>query len=90
MSPVERTAAWVLNNGQYEEAEEDTEQNPDEAKHAEKVEFILNAASWRVLPSPTAEFRGAFRCRSSSHAFTHRLCWQQFLLYMLSHIPGRD
>ncbi|XP_032302155.1 ras GTPase-activating protein nGAP isoform X3 [Coturnix japonica] len=38
MSPVERTAAWVLNNGQYEEVEEDTEQNPDEAKHAEKYE----------------------------------------------------
>ncbi|XP_068547332.1 ras GTPase-activating protein nGAP isoform X4 [Anas acuta] len=38
MSPVERTAAWVLNNGQYEEVEEDAEQNPDEAKHAEKYE----------------------------------------------------
>ncbi|XP_061860115.1 ras GTPase-activating protein nGAP isoform X4 [Colius striatus] len=38
MSPVERTAAWVLNNGQYEEVEEDTEQNPDEVKHAEKYE----------------------------------------------------
>ncbi|NXU71148.1 NGAP protein, partial [Oreotrochilus melanogaster] len=38
MSPVERTAAWVLNNGQYEEAEEDAEQNPDEVKHAEKYE----------------------------------------------------
>ncbi|XP_053105684.1 ras GTPase-activating protein nGAP isoform X4 [Hemicordylus capensis] len=39
MSPVERTAAWVLNNGQYEEEEEeDAEQNQDEAKHAEKYE----------------------------------------------------
>nr|XP_013046852.2 ras GTPase-activating protein nGAP isoform X1 [Anser cygnoides] len=38
MSPVERTAAWVLNNGQYEEVEEDAEQNPDEVKHAEKYE----------------------------------------------------
>ncbi|NXY86849.1 NGAP protein, partial [Alcedo cyanopectus] len=38
MSPVERTAAWVLNNGQYEEVEEDGEQNPDEVKHAEKYE----------------------------------------------------
>lgn len=37
MSPVERTAAWVLNNGQYEEDVEETEQNQDEAKHAEKV-----------------------------------------------------
>ncbi|ERE72402.1 ras GTPase-activating protein nGAP-like protein [Cricetulus griseus] len=36
MSPVERTAAWVLNNGQYEEDVEETEQNQDEAKHAEK------------------------------------------------------
>lgn len=44
MSPVERTAAWVLNNGQYEEVEEDAEQNPDEVKHAEKVDFILYAA----------------------------------------------
>ncbi|KAL8178044.1 UNVERIFIED_CONTAM: Ras GTPase-activating protein nGAP [Gekko kuhli] len=33
MSPVERTAAWVLNNGQYEE---DADQ--DEVKHAEKYE----------------------------------------------------
>ncbi|XP_042659302.1 ras GTPase-activating protein nGAP isoform X2 [Tyto alba] len=38
MSPVERTAAWVLNNGQYEEVEEDAEQNADEGKHAEKYE----------------------------------------------------
>ncbi|XP_068807864.1 ras GTPase-activating protein nGAP isoform X3 [Struthio camelus] len=38
MSPVERTAAWVLNNGQYEEVEEDAEQNQDEVKHAEKYE----------------------------------------------------
>ncbi|XP_055963299.1 LOW QUALITY PROTEIN: ras GTPase-activating protein nGAP [Sorex fumeus] len=38
MSPVERTAAWVLNNGQYEEDAEDVEQVQDEAKHAEKYE----------------------------------------------------
>ncbi|XP_032660676.1 ras GTPase-activating protein nGAP isoform X1 [Chelonoidis abingdonii] len=38
MSPVERTAAWVLNNGQYEEEEVDTEQHQDEVKHAEKYE----------------------------------------------------
>ncbi|XP_054977434.1 ras GTPase-activating protein nGAP isoform X2 [Sorex araneus] len=38
MSPVERTAAWVLNNGQYEEDTEDAEQVQDEAKHAEKYE----------------------------------------------------
>lgn len=39
MSPVERTAAWVLNNGQYEEDVEETEQTQDESKHAEKVEL---------------------------------------------------
>ncbi|MEE6495956.1 hypothetical protein FKM82_002187 [Ascaphus truei] len=39
MSPVERTAAWVLNNGQYEDEEEKTvEQNKDESKPAEKYE----------------------------------------------------
>lgn len=56
MSPVERTAAWVLNNGQYEEVEEDAEQNPDEVKHAEKVDFILYAADLKdtrwVLSTP--------------------------------------
>ncbi|XP_034265614.1 ras GTPase-activating protein nGAP isoform X1 [Pantherophis guttatus] len=38
MSPVERTAAWVLNNGQYEQVEEEAEQNPDEANHTEKYQ----------------------------------------------------
>lgn len=39
MSPVERTAAWVLNNGQYEdEEEENADQNKDEVKPAEKYE----------------------------------------------------
>ncbi|XP_067893968.1 ras GTPase-activating protein nGAP isoform X3 [Heterodontus francisci] len=37
MSPVERTAAWVLNNGQYLEDDE-TEQIREENKHAEKYE----------------------------------------------------
>lgn len=46
MSPVERTAAWVLNNGQYEEDVEETEQNPDEAKHAEKVEPRLSVLTY--------------------------------------------
>lgn len=36
MSPVERTAAWVLNNGQYEEDEEEG-QSKKESKHVEKV-----------------------------------------------------
>ncbi|XP_070602789.1 ras GTPase-activating protein nGAP isoform X4 [Erythrolamprus reginae] len=38
MSPVERTAAWVLNNGQYEQVEEEAKQNPDEANHTEKYQ----------------------------------------------------
>lgn len=46
MSPVERTAAWVLNNGQYEEDVEETEQNQDEAKHAEKVEPSLSLLTY--------------------------------------------
>lgn len=46
MSPVERTAAWVLNNGQYEEDVEETEQNQDEAKHAEKVEPRLSLLTY--------------------------------------------
>ncbi|XP_061097186.1 ras GTPase-activating protein nGAP isoform X4 [Conger conger] len=35
MSPVERTAAWVLNNGQYDEEEAEAR---GEGKHAEKYE----------------------------------------------------
>ncbi|XP_056353345.1 ras GTPase-activating protein nGAP isoform X5 [Oenanthe melanoleuca] len=38
LSPVERTAAWVFNNGQYEDTKRDTAQSLDEAKHAEKYE----------------------------------------------------
>ncbi|XP_027514194.1 ras GTPase-activating protein nGAP isoform X1 [Corapipo altera] len=38
LSPVERTAAWVFNNGQYEEAKKDTAQSLDDVKHAEKYE----------------------------------------------------
>lgn len=36
MSPVERTAAWVLNNGQYEE-EEGGERSREEGRNTEKV-----------------------------------------------------
>ena len=36
MSPVERTAAWVLNNGQYED-EEEGDQGREDSKHTEKV-----------------------------------------------------
>ncbi|XP_043941196.1 ras GTPase-activating protein nGAP isoform X2 [Protopterus annectens] len=40
MSPVERTAAWVLNNGQYEDEEgQELQQSKEEQdKHAEKYE----------------------------------------------------
>ncbi|KAM3604626.1 uncharacterized protein V6R79_014066 [Siganus canaliculatus] len=39
MSPVERTAAWVLNNGQYEEEEEaGGERSREEQRSAEKYE----------------------------------------------------
>lgn len=48
LSPVERTAAWVLSNGQYEEAEEDSEQNADGVKHAEKVGFTRYTADLRA------------------------------------------
>ncbi|XP_042319744.1 ras GTPase-activating protein nGAP isoform X3 [Sceloporus undulatus] len=51
MSPVERTAAWVLNNGQYEEEEEDAEQNQDEPKHAEKYEQEITKLKDRLKVS---------------------------------------
>nr|BAK62874.1 ras GTPase-activating protein nGAP [Pan troglodytes] len=51
MSPVERTAAWVLNNGQYEEDVEETEQNLDEAKHAEKYEQEITKLKERLRVS---------------------------------------
>lgn len=40
MSPVERTAAWVLNNGQYEDEEEQAapaDQSSQDSRNAEKV-----------------------------------------------------
>ncbi|XP_060630402.2 ras GTPase-activating protein nGAP isoform X3 [Anolis sagrei] len=51
MSPVERTAAWVLNNGQYEEEEEDGEQNQDGIKHAEKYEQEITKLKDRLKVS---------------------------------------
>uniref|UniRef100_A0A4W3H2S0 RAS protein activator like 2 n=1 Tax=Callorhinchus milii TaxID=7868 RepID=A0A4W3H2S0_CALMI len=50
MSPVERTAAWVLNNGQYVE-EEEAEQNPEETKHAEKYEQEITKLKDRLKVS---------------------------------------
>lgn len=40
MSPVERTAAWVLNNGQYEEEEAGAEPSREEGRNTEKVPSI--------------------------------------------------
>lgn len=40
MSPVERTAAWVLNNGQYEDKEEEEvggDRSREEGRNTEKV-----------------------------------------------------
>nr|XP_033771354.1 ras GTPase-activating protein nGAP isoform X3 [Geotrypetes seraphini] len=52
MSPVERTAAWVLNNGQYEdEEEESTEQNKDDIKPAEKYEQEITKLKERLKVS---------------------------------------
>uniref|UniRef100_A0A3B3B8D5 RAS protein activator like 2 n=1 Tax=Oryzias melastigma TaxID=30732 RepID=A0A3B3B8D5_ORYME len=42
MSPVERTAAWVLNNGQYEEEEGGGGQIREEGKKTEKYELEIS------------------------------------------------
>lgn len=52
MSPVERTAAWVLNNGQYEEKEEEgAERSREESRNTEKVQS-------------THTWTGVYRCDS--------------------------
>lgn len=78
LSPVERTAAWVFNNGQYEDIKKDMTQNLDEVKHAEKVNLILFAAdSGGAAEScaPHSELRGTFRpcCHSITHSHTGSL-----------------
>ncbi|XP_066547725.1 ras GTPase-activating protein nGAP isoform X2 [Amia ocellicauda] len=50
MSPVERTAAWVLNNGQYED-EDETEPSRDDGKHAEKYELEISKLKERLRVS---------------------------------------
>lgn len=37
MSPVERTAAWVLNNGQYEEEQQEAQEEEQRSTNTEKV-----------------------------------------------------
>ncbi|XP_026988584.2 ras GTPase-activating protein nGAP isoform X1 [Tachysurus fulvidraco] len=50
MSPVERTAAWVLNNGQYEEDEEEGH-SKKESKHVEKYEQEITKLKERLCVS---------------------------------------
>ncbi|XP_029106220.1 ras GTPase-activating protein nGAP isoform X3 [Scleropages formosus] len=50
MSPVERTAAWVLNNGQYEDEEEE-EQSQDCNKYVEKYELEIAKLKDRLRAS---------------------------------------
>ncbi|NWU78377.1 NGAP protein, partial [Onychorhynchus coronatus] len=51
LSPVERTAAWVFNNGQYEEAKKDTAQSLDNVKHANKYEQEIEMLKERLWVS---------------------------------------
>ncbi|KAL7876392.1 hypothetical protein AOLI_G00113550 [Acnodon oligacanthus] len=48
MSPVERTAAWVLNNSQYEEDKEEQDQNREDSKHVEKYEQEISKLKERL------------------------------------------
>ncbi|XP_036451961.1 ras GTPase-activating protein nGAP isoform X5 [Colossoma macropomum] len=48
MSPVERTAAWVLNNGQYEEDKEEQVQSREDSKHVEKYEQEISKLKERL------------------------------------------
>ncbi|KAM9321913.1 ras GTPase-activating protein nGAP isoform 2-T2 [Pholidichthys leucotaenia] len=49
MSPVERTAAWVLNNGQYEE--EGGERSREEGRNVEKYELEISRLKERLRVS---------------------------------------
>ncbi|XP_035771828.1 ras GTPase-activating protein nGAP [Neolamprologus brichardi] len=52
MSPVERTAAWVLNNGQYEETEEEGgERSREEGRNTEKYELEISRLKERLRVS---------------------------------------
>lgn len=53
MSPVERTAAWVLNNGQYEEPEpeEELETSKEENRNLEKYELEISRLKERLRMS---------------------------------------
>nr|XP_054599762.1 ras GTPase-activating protein nGAP isoform X3 [Nothobranchius furzeri] len=52
MSPVERTAAWVLSNGQYEEEEEERrERSQKEGRNTEKYELEISRLTERLRMS---------------------------------------
>ncbi|KAM7399993.1 hypothetical protein PAMA_004605 [Pampus argenteus] len=52
MSPVERTAAWVLNNGQYEEKEEGgAEKSREDGRNTEKYELEISRLKERLRVS---------------------------------------
>ncbi|XP_028328964.1 ras GTPase-activating protein nGAP isoform X3 [Gouania willdenowi] len=51
MSPVERTAAWVLNNGQYDDEEEGAEKSKDESRNVEKYELEISRLKERLRTS---------------------------------------
>ncbi|XP_070830418.1 ras GTPase-activating protein nGAP isoform X3 [Chaetodon trifascialis] len=52
MSPVERTAAWVLNNGQYDEKEEEGgERSREEGRNTEKYELEISRLKERLRAS---------------------------------------
>ncbi|XP_028987961.1 ras GTPase-activating protein nGAP isoform X2 [Betta splendens] len=52
MSPVERTAAWVLNNGQYDDKEEEGgDRSREEGRNAEKYELEISRLKERLRVS---------------------------------------
>ncbi|XP_067330123.1 ras GTPase-activating protein nGAP isoform X3 [Channa argus] len=52
MSPVERTAAWVLNNGQYDEEEEQGgERSREDGRNTEKYEMEISRLKERLRVS---------------------------------------
>ncbi|CAB1326190.1 unnamed protein product [Coregonus sp. 'balchen'] len=53
MSPVERTAAWVLNNGQFDDEEEaaPADQNREDSRHAKKYEQEISKLKERLRVS---------------------------------------
>ncbi|XP_068197788.1 ras GTPase-activating protein nGAP isoform X3 [Antennarius striatus] len=53
MSPVERTAAWVLNNGQYDEPEEEEggDRSREEGRNTEKYELEISRLKERLRAS---------------------------------------